>query len=383
MEKICVISTNPEFLGGVSLYTQNIVSVLKLKRNYKIFWVYQGEKNRVYEKKGVHFVEIKTKWKYPLSEVDFNNKVGKFLEQNDFDIINSHAIWGSWMNGYNKKTNQKIIHTYHGSTFYFFKNHLKGPGFKRKISSAFMVIFGLIIEKAPWKKADQIICVSSHLKRELEDLYGKRRGITVLRTGVDLEKFRQEDKIIARRKLDLEMNNTYGLYVGRGGFWTKGLDKVISLCKEIYKRDKNFSLIVVGADKNKVGHLIKENFVKILPTRGREDMPDYYNSSDIFFSMSRCEGGAPTMVTSEAMASGCLIVTDKEANQEIIEDGGNGVLISGEYPQEAERILGIIKDRRKLDQIIRGSLKSARGLCLEIWGKRYLEIFNYERDNSS
>ncbi|MBU1200869.1 MAG: glycosyltransferase, partial [Nanoarchaeota archaeon] len=115
----------------------------------------------------------------------------------------------------------------------------------------------------------------------------------------------------------------------------------------------------------------------------REDMPDYYNSSDIFFSMSRCEGGAPTMVTSEAMASGCLIVTDKEANQEIIEDGGNGVLISGEYPQEAERILGIIKDRRKLDQIIRGSLKSARGLCLEIWGKRYLEIFNYERDNSS
>ncbi|MBU2616364.1 MAG: glycosyltransferase family 4 protein [Nanoarchaeota archaeon] len=383
MKRICIISTTPEFLGGVSLYTQNIVSVLKLKNAYEIFWVYQGEKNRVYEKKGVHFVEIKTKWKYPLSEIDFNNKVGKFLEQNDFDIINSHAIWGSWMNDYNKKKNQKIIHTYHGSTFHFFKNHLKGPGFKRKISSAFMVIFGLIIEKAPWKKADQVICVSNHLEKELEDLYGKRKGVTVLRTGVDLKKFEQEDRVKTRRKLGLKVNNKYGLYVGRGGFWTKGLDKVISLSKDIYRQDNNFRLLVLGADKNKVSHLIKEDFVKVLPPIEREDMPDYYNSSDIFFSMSRCEGGAPTMVTSEAMASGCLIVTDKEANQEIIEDGKNGIIVNRDYSKESKRILDILKNKRKLDQITRGSLKSVRRLGLEIWEKRYLEIFNYERDNSS
>jgi len=383
MKRICIISTTPEFLGGVSLYTQNIVSVLKLKNAYEIFWVYQGEKNRVYEKKGVHFVEIKTKWKYPLSEIDFNNKVGKFLEQNDFDIINSHAIWGSWMNDYNKKKNQKIIHTYHGSTFHFFKNHLKGPGFKRKISSAFMVIFGLIIEKAPWKKADQVICVSNHLEKELEDLYGKRKGVTVLRTGVDLKKFEQEDRVKTRRKLGLKVNNKYGLYVGRGGFWTKGLDKVISLSKDIYRQDNNFRLLVLGADKNKVSHLIKEDFVKVHPPIEREDMPDYYNSSDIFFSMSRCEGGAPTMVTSEAMASGCLIVTDKEANQEIIEDGKNGIIVNRDYSKESKRILDILKNKRKLDQITRGSLKSVRRLGLEIWEKRYLEIFNYERDNSS
>ncbi|MBU2616055.1 MAG: glycosyltransferase family 4 protein [Nanoarchaeota archaeon] len=382
MKRICIISTTPEFLGGVSLYSWDVAKMAIESGRYKVFWIYGGKKNKKYKKDSITFVELKTSKIYPLSEIDFNNKVGKFLEQNDFDIINSHAIWGSWMNDYNKKKNQKIIHTYHGSTFHFFKNHLKGPGFKRKISSAFMAIFGLIIEGPPWKKADGIVCVSEHLEREFSSLYGKRKGVHVLRTGVDLKKFRKQPKLSCLKKLGLDKNKIYGLYVGRGGFWTKGLDKVISLSKEIYRQDNNFRLLVLGADKNKVSHLIKEDFVKILPPIEREDMPDYYNSSDIFFSMSRCEGGAPTMVTSEAMASGCLIVTDKEANQEVIEDGKNGMIIGKNYNKAARKILDILKNKRKLDQIRRGSLKRVKKLGLELWEKRYLKIFNYERDNS-
>jgi len=372
MKKICIISTNPEFLGGVSLYTWNVAKRIKESGEYDVFWIYGGKEDKIYKKDSITFVELKISRIYPLSEIDFNNKVGKFLGQNYFEIINSHAIWGSWMNDYHRKKNQKIIHTYHGSTFHFFKNHLRGPGFKRKIPSAFMAIFGLIIEKTPWKKADRVICVSNHLKKELEDLYGKREEVTVLRTGVNLEKFGGGNRTVSRGKLNLEMNNTYGLYVGRGGFWTKGLDKVINLSEEIYKRDNNFKLLVLGADEDKVNHLIDKKFVKLLPPANRNDISNYYDSADIFFSMSRCEGGAPTMVTSEAMASGCLIITDKEANQEIVEDEKNGVIVDRDYSKESKRILKILNDKSMKKKIISQSMKDIKELSLDKWGKKYL-----------
>ena len=94
----------------------------------------------------------------------------------------------------------------------------------------------------------------------------------------------------------------------------------------------------------------------------------------MFFSMSRCEGGAPTMVTSEAMASECLVVTDREANQEVIEDEKNGIVIDENYDKEARRIINILKDNKKIKRIIKNSLETAKDLSSEKWAKRYLEF---------
>ena len=153
--------------------------------------------------------------------------------------------------------------------------------------------------------------------------------------------------------------------MGRGGFWTKGLDKVINLSKEIYKLNKNFKLIIIGAEKEKVKHLLDNRFTILLPPQQRKEIPYYYNVSDIFFSMSRCEGGAPTMVTSEAMASGCLIVTDKEANQEIINNKENGLIVYDDHNKEAERILKIVKNKKELKKITNNSLKTIKDLSLD------------------
>jgi glycosyltransferase involved in cell wall biosynthesis len=131
---------------------------------------------------------------------------------------------------------------------------------------------------------------------------------------------------------------------------------------------------VIGADEKKVKDFIDEKFIINLPVQSRDKMPLYYNASNLFFSMSRYEGGAPTMVTSEAMTSGCLIITDAEAKQEIIENEKNGIFITGDYKTEAKRILDLFKNRKKIEEILRNSLETIKDLSLDKWGKRYVDV---------
>src|SRR5690606_8885140 len=138
-----------------------------------------------------------------------------------------------------------------------------------------------------------------------------------------------------------------------GGYWTKGFDRAVKLGKEIYKLDKKFKLLVIGPDYKKVKHLLNEPFIIFLKDIPRGKMPLYYSASDIFFNMSRYEGGAPTLVTSEAMASGCLLVCSKDSEQEIVKDGENSLIISEFGKKDAKRVTDIFKNKKEKDKIIK------------------------------
>lgn len=371
--KICFVNgANPNFLGGISLYSKNFIKFLD-KNKFEITWIYKGNKNKIYSKEGIKYIELKITKKPIIEEFCFNKKVKKILDKEYFDIINSHAVWGSWMKNYSKKENQKIIHTYHGVTYYFFKNHLKRfKGLKRYLTKL-LLLYSKIIERPPIKKADKIICVSEKVKDQIEKLYGKNKKLTVIRTGVDNKEFKSMSREVARKKVSLEKKGIYGLYVGRGGFWTKGLDRAVNLARELNKLNKNFKLIVIGPDKGKVGNLLSESFIISPKSVPRELVPTYYSSSDILFCMSRYEGGAPTLVVSEGMQSGCLVVCSKDSNQEIINDSKNGIIIDHFNSEDAKKILKILKDKNKLKMIIKNSKKEIKNLSLEKWGKEYLK----------
>ena len=375
--KICIIlASNPNFLGGLNLYQKNLVPYLK--KNYQVFFIYKGSENKKTTENGVTFFEIKSPKMDFIGNLFFEFRVRSFLKKNKFDIINSHGFTGLWMGIFKNRKDTEIVHTYHGSTYHFYKNHLKRFGIVKKILFSPVLFLPYVVEGVPMKRANKIICVSEHVKKDLMKLHGIRKNIVAIRTGVDINTFKPRNKKEARKILDLNPKDIYGLYVGRGGFWTKGLDKVTRLSKNIYKINKNFKLIIIGADENKVKHLIDNRFMTLLPPQTRESIPCYYNASDIFFSMSRCEGGAPTMVTSEAMASGCLIVTDNEANQEIIEDEKNGIIIDKNYEKEALRILSIIENKKKAEKIVSNSLKTIKELSLDKWAQRYLKFLMNE-----
>jgi glycosyltransferase involved in cell wall biosynthesis len=132
----------------------------------------------------------------------------------------------------------------------------------------------------------------------------------------------------------------------------------------------------VGADYKKVKHLLNEKFIVYFEKIERNKMPYYYNVSDIFFCLSRYEGGAPTLVVSEAMASGCLIVCAKSAEQEIIEDEKNGLIINKFGKEEADKILKNLNNKK----IIKNSIETIKNISLEKWGKNYLNALIKEKD---
>lgn len=373
--KICFVGANPNFDGGITLFQKNLIDYIKyIKISYEITWVYQGKKNTKYYKKGVNYVQLKTPKILFLEDILFNRNVLRFLKNNSFGVINSHAIWGHWMKNYKKKLNQKIVHTYHGTAYYFLKNSSKRFGILKKTILSPLLWFGYFMEKPPIKKADSIICVSEKVKKQLEILYNTKRKMGVLRTGVNLRDFQLLDKEKVKKQLNLGAKNSYGLYVGRGGYWTKGLDRVVKLSEEIYKENKNYRLIIIGSDYDKVKHLLYKKFIIFLNRIPRDKIYLYYSASDVVFCLSRYEGGAPTLVVSEAMASGCLVVCAKSAEQEIIKDGKNGLIIEEFGKEYAEKVFKVLGNRKEKEKIIENSMKTIKEISLEKWGKKYLKI---------
>jgi len=372
-KSICfmTIVSSPKFLGGYSLYHKNLIKYIKKNHlNLDISWVYFGKKDRFYTEEGVKYFELKSNKLQSFMFLGRFISLANFFKKNYFDIINTNG--GPWTLLYKKKKGQKIIHTFHGTTYYFNKNHFKRFNFLRKVLFSPLLLISWLQER-PHKKADSIICVSSKVKGQVEKLYGKKENITVIRTGVDLKKFKKRDRQKILRKLNLDSRKIYGLYIGGGSYWTKGLDRAIQLSKKIYEQNKNYRLIVGGADYEKVQHLLDKRFVIYLDEIPREKIPYYYNATEIFLCMSRYEGGAPTLVTSEAMASGCIVVCTKSAEQEIIEDEKNGLIVSEFEEEDAKKILEVLKDKKKKEKIIANSIETVENLSLEKWGKRYLD----------
>ena len=372
--KICFIGANPYFNGGIGLYQKNLIKYIKENKNAEIDVIYFGKKAEVIEDKGVKYIQIKNNFPYPLDQIIDNIKIINYLKNNNYDIINSHALWGFWMNFYKKRKYQKLVHTYHGVTYNYFKVHIKRFSILKKILFSPMILFGYILEKPPIKKADEIISVSQKVKNQLNEAYNCKRKINVTRTGVDLKEFKPRDKEKIRKKLNLENDKLYGLYIGKGGYWIKGLDRAIKISEEIYKKDRNYRMIIVGADYKKIKDFIKKDFIIYLEKVDREEIKYYYNVSDFLFYLSRYDGGATTLVVSEAMASGCPIIFSKDSQQEIIKDKENGIIIDKFNIESSEIIMEILKDRKLKEKIIKNEIRTIKELSLDNWGEEYIKI---------
>lgn len=375
MKKVCLVSgSSPSFLGGISLYQRNLINyACDKKLNLNFTWVYPGDKNREYNFEGINCVEIKSR-KHPfLREFYFAKKVKRYLERKEFEIINSHANWGYCLKRYFKKKDQKIIHTYHGVTYPYMKIQFAKFGFFKYLFYPILPFF-YILEKVPFRIANKIICVSEKVKKDLQKLYGARKDLSIIRTGVNLTQFINLPKESSRKELKLDKNKIYGLYSGRGGYWNKGLDRAINLSREIYALNENYRLIVIGADENKCGKYLNFPFVEYRWLIERKNLLKYYSASDFFFSLSRYEGGAPTLALSEAIASECLVICSKDSEPEILENEKDCLVIDSFEGKEAKKIFGVLGDQKKVLGMKKLAKKKIEKLSLEKWGKRYFEV---------
>jgi glycosyltransferase involved in cell wall biosynthesis len=363
------MTCSPEFLGGTNLFHKNLIKYIHSKHpNNQISWIYFGEKNKRFMENNIEYIELRANNFFSASLLGKIFNLSNFFKKNYFDVINTET--GLWIHLYPKIKNQRIVQTFHGTRFYFNKNHYRRLSLiKRTLLLSILPLNWLT--DIPSKKTKKIICVSEKVKRQVEQLYGKKKNLIVIRTGVDLKKFKVRNKNKVKEKLGFEKKNNYGLYIGGGGYWTKGLDRAVKISEEMYKLNKHYRLIVIGPESEKVKHLLREKSVIYLKNISRKDIPYYYNLVDFFFCMSRYEGGAPTLVTSEAMASGCPVICAKSAEQEILENGKNSLILENFGKEEAKKILNLLKNEKRKKLLIRNALSTIKNLSLEKWGRKY------------
>ena len=135
--------------------------------------------------------------------------------------------------------------------------------------------------------------------------------VTVLNNAVDTEKFRFNEEVRnnIRRKLDIEGKKVIG-HVGRFNP-QKNHEFLIDVFNEIYKKDKNTVLLLIGDGylkvkiEEKVKKLGLDNSIKFLGVR--EDIPELMQAMDLFLFPSQFEGLAVVMV--EAQAAGLKVIT--------------------------------------------------------------------------
>jgi len=181
------------------------------------------------------------------------------------------------------------------------------------------------------RKAAAVITVSRALKDDLSCLGVPPGHITVLRNGVDLQRFRPEDREAARAKLGLHCPTLLcvGHLIPR-----KAHDLVISALAHL----ANLELIIVGngPEQKRLRMLARsvgvDSRVRFVPALLQPELPMYYSAATALVLASTREGWANVLL--EAMACGTPVVaSDVGGAAELVTTSDAGVLFRERTPE--------------------------------------------------
>ncbi len=190
-----------------------------------------------------------------------------------------------------------------------------------------------------YKCADRVIANSDFTRRQLEDLGVHRERITIVYPGVNLERFNQDHEFAdLRTDLGLEDNAKLLLSVGRLSA-RKGFDQLIKAIATLSDKglDVHYAAIGIGEERERLQQLVETckigDRVHFLGHVAMEDLPRWYNASDVFAMPNREIKGDTEgfgMVFVEAAACGKpAIAGDAGGTGDAVVDGITGLRVDG------------------------------------------------------
>lgn len=259
----------------------------------------------------------------------------------NFDVIHAHRVFPEGFAGVllSKYLRKPIVVTIHGSDI----NSL----FAKSFFIRKMILFAL-------SRADKVIVISKDLERKvLKTGIVKKEKVVVLFNGVDLGKFKEQDKIKARKKLLLPQEKKIILFVGNL-IEVKNPLLLIEVVRKV-KKGKNgdylFVMIGEGSLKREIGNRISKyslgEIVMMTGAKPHEELPVWMAATDCLVLPSKSEGMG--IVLLEAMACGLPIIATRVGGiPEVINDGETGILITSNDVGELERSITRLIDDKKL-----------------------------------
>lgn len=239
--------------------------------------------------------------------------------------------------------------------------------------------------------ADRIIAATPAEQAQLLWLYrAKRRKITIIPPGVNLDRFQPLSQKEARACLGFDVDSKVLLFVGRIEP-LKGLDTIIDALKVVSQQEPNLldklSFAVVGGDPDdptdeemqRLKSLVREkgleNIVTFYGAKEQTQLPIYYTAATAVLMPSDYESFG--MVALEAMASGTpVIATQTGGLAFLVRNEETGYLIPvRESVQLADRIKELMTDMQKIKEMGQTASHLARDYAWSRIAVRILDLF--------
>lgn len=292
-----------------------------------------------------------------------------------FDIVHAHSPFTMGLFAKYISLNQKIpfVYTHHIQyaeySKLYFKTNLFFPFFAKTWSKHFSDL------------ADLVIAPSLKIKKLLKS-YGVKRNIVVLPTGIDTKMFRKANKKRElRNKLGISSKTKILLFVARMEIEKNPLF-LIKTFKEILKKRKNIVLLMIGEG----GYLkkLKQETKKMKLDKGviflgkikHEEIPFYYQGSDIFVFSSLTETQGITILEAEACGLPVVALYDEIFLKEI-KNNKNGFLVKKRDPKVFARyILRILENKYLYKKFSNASCKIAKSFSEKKQTKKLLDLYS-------
>jgi glycosyltransferase involved in cell wall biosynthesis len=170
----------------------------------------------------------------------------------------------------------------------------------------------------------------------------------------------------------------------------KKQEVLIEVFKEVYKKEPQWRLILVGQAKREDSKYLRNlkkiargHAIKIIENLSIEKLRDLYSKASIYWhatGFGEDEAKYPQkmehfgIATVEAQAAGAVpIVIDRGGQKEIVTDSKNGRLFSTKS-QLYEITLEVINDKKQLQKLSEGAIKNSRRFSQEVFLREYEKI---------
>lgn len=240
------------------------------------------------------------------------------------------------------------------------------------------------IKKTSLRKCDKIICSGENEIKNLESIFEiSKEKILQIMNPIDTTIFKFREKEVAAKKLELDLNYQYLLYVGRFSK-NKGIEEILNVFRKLKKDHSNLKLILIGDGPllNQIQDYLKQNNLirdVILPGRlTHEIVCYYYNISSVLLNIGISGGLANVII--EAIASKLpIIATNVGATKDYVNNKmKNGILINSIDESEIQNaIIEIILNGKKYKN---SNEKNLEKFTFNYFGKKlnetYMELLN-------
>jgi hypothetical protein len=312
---------------------------------------------------------------YPLKAV---NKIKSW----NLDIIHSQTEFaiGTFARILAYQLDIPLVHTYH--TMYEDYIHYITKGYFDKSSKKIVEYLTLFYCD---KTATELIVPTKKTYDLFKEKYQVDRNIHIIPTGIELERFYTENidkKKLAsiKRKEKITKDDFIAIFIGRLA-QEKNVVFLLDVMKDLVPSLPKLKLLIVGdgPDYDLYKEIIEkdhlENNVIMTGKVAWEEVPYYYNLSDIFLTASHTETQGLTVI--EAMASSVVpICIDDESFKNTIIDDLNGRIFNNE--KECKEIITELYNDNELTKKLSNQARiNSDRFSSKYFAESVLDVYKY------